>query len=242
MKVSRLALLLGSLAFVGEAAGQIITIKRLGDRSIVCKHSGIWLNPADCGFRSDRYTDVFVGKVSAVNPVGHDEQQIQIIPQEVFAGKPGKRMTVVTSQGLCLPKLLPGEQWLFFLRREESKPVVLNYYWNDSLPLSEADEQVAILRHLKSLKHSGILRGHVSTATDGKPIPNASVFARRSKGRQFATTTDVDGRYEFEPLRPGKYSVSTEPIRAYQSGIVEFEIDSKSCWNLELSTRSDAAP
>ncbi len=236
MKAFKLALSLGILSLVSGAAGQVITLKKVGDKTIGCWRSGLsngGLN--DCGFHSDRYTYVFVGKISAVTAFEHDEQRIQIIPQEVFAGKP-KKMNVVTSQGLCLPKLVVGDQWLFYLRRDGSKPIVLDYYGNDSLPLSEASEKVTILRRLKTMKHSGILRGKVWNGD--KPTPSVPVFAVRSDGRRFTTTTEPDGRYEFPAILPGEYKVSTQATAAYQRGkrgTGEFEIEPQSCWDLELS-------
>ena len=232
MKVFRIALIFASSVLIGGAAGQVITLKKVEDKTIGCMRSGLFSDLNDCGFKSEWYTYVFVGKISAVNAVEHDEQQVQIIPEEVFAGKPQNPMKVFTSQGPCLPKLVIGDQWLFYLRRVGSKPIVLDYYGNDSLPMSEANERVAILRRLKSIKNSGILRGKVSN--DGKPIPNASVFARRLEGGQYTTKTTADGRYEFESLVPGEYKVSTKPNWAYQPSTGDLEIKPESCWDLTL--------
>jgi hypothetical protein len=77
--------------------------------------------------------------------------KVQITPEEVFHGDPPTPLTVLTSQGLCLPKLAVGDRWLFSLPKEAGKPIVLDYYGNDSRPVVNAQKQIKTLRRLKTI-------------------------------------------------------------------------------------------
>ena len=46
---------------------QITKIEQVGDKMVVCSHSGLTSSFNDCGVRADWYTHVFVGVISAVN-------------------------------------------------------------------------------------------------------------------------------------------------------------------------------
>jgi hypothetical protein len=109
----------------------------------------------DCGARSDWYAYVFVGSISARTPAGNDEEILQITPEELFYGNPSTPLTVLTSQGACLPTLAVGNRWLFYLRKENGKPIVLDYYGNDSRPVESAQEEIETLRQLKGIGKSG---------------------------------------------------------------------------------------
>jgi hypothetical protein len=73
--------------------------------------------------RSDWYAYVFVGSISAVASIEDDEKEIQIVPEEIFHGKPANPLIVKTSQAACLPKLAAGERWLFFLVKRRVSPL-----------------------------------------------------------------------------------------------------------------------
>src|SRR5580704_221618 len=105
----------------------------------------------DCDVRSDWYAYVFVGSISAISRAPKDEESLQITPEEIFHGDPPTPLAVLTSQGKCLPSLGVGDHWLFFLRKENGKPIVLDYYGNDSLPIASAKKQIETLRRLKTI-------------------------------------------------------------------------------------------
>lgn len=123
-----LAALTVAFTFVGAAAGQIIELRTVGNKPIRCMRTG--LSTEDCGLRSDWYAYVFVGSISSVKAIEGDEAELQITPEEVFYGDPANPLVVRTSQGKCFPELKPGDEWLFFLRKNE--PMVLDYYSNIS--------------------------------------------------------------------------------------------------------------
>jgi len=219
-------------------------MKKVGDKTITCMHTGLTSDLRDCGTRSDWYTYVFIGSISRISPAGKDENNIQIVPEEVFQGTPPTQLTVVTSQGLCLPEMVVGDRWLFFLRKEQGKPIVLDYYGNDSRPVAGAEEQVETLRRLRTIRDRGILRGSlVSRSPDSEEnaVPNVRIVARRaSDNAKFVAVTDPDGSYEFQPLPPGKYKLTADPSGSFHADDSEVDVSRGACWDLTL-TRSPHA-
>jgi hypothetical protein len=232
-----LALLAVTLSCLGTAAGQITTMMTVDGKEIACTRSGLWSDLNDCGTRSDWYSYVFVGSIYAIAPTAGEEKQIQIVPEEIFLGKPGSLITVITDAGICLPKMQVGDRWLFYLRQEGATPIKLPY-GGDSLPVAYAQEQIATLRRLETIGNLSILRGHVmrGESDDGKPLPNARVTARsKSDGTQFSSTTDADGRYEFQLLPAGSYKITVAPVGSYQPDKSGIDLKPGACWDLTLS-------
>jgi hypothetical protein len=215
----------------------MISIEKIGNKTVTCVHSGLFSSVNDCGVRSDWYSFVFVGSISTITPVEKDEQEIQIVPEEIFSGKPASPLTVLTSQWECLPKLKARDRWLFFLRSEENKPIVLDYYGNDSRPAAYAQEQIETLRHLQNIGDFGILRGQVTKGelSDGKAVQGARVIAQR-QFRNFQSTaiTDAEGRYEFQPLPPGEYKITVDSIGSPQPDDTNILVHPGGCWDLTL--------
>ena len=233
-----LAALTVLLSCLGTAAAQITIIKTVGDKTVYCTHSGLTSDLNDCGVRSDWYAYVFVGSISAITFVENDEKEIQIVPEEVFHGRPAMPLTVLTSQAACLPKLKVGGRWLFFLREKKNEPIVLDYYGNDSRPVADAQEQVETLRRLENIGDFAFLRGRVMQGTTfgGQAVPYAHVIANReSDDIQFVSTAGADGRYEFQPLPPGKYKITVHSAGSTQPDDSGIELSRGACWDLTLS-------
>ena len=229
-----LALVFSCPAFV---RAQITTIEQVGDKTVVCSHSGLRSSFNDCGVRADWYTYVFVGVISAVTPVEDDERQIKLVPEEVFLGTPATGLTVLTSQAGCMREFKVGDRWLFYVRQEESKPIVLDYYGNDSLPVADAQNQIATLRRLGKIGEFAVLQGQVVRADifSEEVVPNARIAAtRQSDGNQFFCVTGPDGRYEFTPLPPGKYKITARPTGSYQPDDSEIDLTSGTCSDITL--------
>jgi hypothetical protein len=233
-----LAMLAGVLCCVGAAEAQIVDTRTVGGKTVMCVRSGLTSDLKDCGFRSDWYAYVFVGTISAITPAENDEKEIQIIPEEVFHGDPASPLTVMTSQGDCLPKLDVGDRWLFFLRQEKGKPIILDYGGNDSVPAADAQEQIETFRRLVNIGNFAIVRGHVMQGRgfDGETVPHAHVVARREPdGAQFVASSDANGRYEFEPLPPGEYKITVGTVGSYQPDDSGAPVSSGACWDVTLS-------
>jgi carboxypeptidase family protein len=232
-----LALVALVFSWPAVAGAQIIILEKVGDKTFVCSRSGLTSSFKDCGVRADWYTYVFVGAISGVTRVENDEKQVQLVPEEVFLGSPTSALTVLTSQADCMRELKAGDRWLFYLRKVEGEPIVLDYYANDSLPVADAQNQIATLRRLGKIGNLGILRGQVVRGElfSAEVIPNAEVTAtRQSDGNQSFCVTDPDGRYEFPPLPPGKYKITVQPVGSYQPDDSEADLTGGTCRDITL--------
>jgi hypothetical protein len=225
------------LCCLSAAAAQIMEVRPDG---VTCLHSGLFSGLKQCGV-PDWYAYAFVGSISSITPIENGESEIQVTPEELFHGNPGTSLTVRTQQGACLPKLVVGDHWLFFLRKENGKPIVLDYYGNDeSRPVAEAQEKIEMLRRLQNIGDLGILRGHVQRGPqlpiEGEAVPNAHVFARRTPDNtQFIATTDAGGRYEFPPVPPGKYKLTVDLTDSPHADGGELDVSRGACWDLTFS-------
>jgi Carboxypeptidase regulatory-like domain len=227
-----------ALSGLGAASAQIIMERQVDGKAIQCVHTGLRSDLNDCGFRSDWYTYVFVGTISAIAPTDKDEESLLITPEEIFHGEPPVSVTVVTSQGACLPKLAAGDRWLFFLRQKGGNPIVLDFYGNDSRPVADAQEEIKTLRLLKTIGDFGLLRGDVVRGPDyinRKPIPRVRVVATRvSDSAKFFATTDAAGHFEFQPVPVGKYELAADSIGPMYVGDAALKVTGGSCWNVTL--------
>lgn len=238
-----LVLPLGFFLCLGVAQGQILTELQKDGKTIFCLHSGLSSDLNDCGVHADWYTYVFVGSISAISPANNDEETLQVNPEEIFYGSPSTPLTVLTSQAACLRKLTVGDRWLFYLRKEKGKPILLDYYGNDSLPAGDATDQIDTLRRLEIIGDSGIVRGHVIRDPWGKqePVPNAVVVAEGGPdNRQFVTNADANGHYEFPALPSGAYRISVYPVGSFKADEAPLDVKPGGCWDLTL-TRSPHA-
>ena len=233
-----LALLAVIFCHRGIARAQVITVEQIGDKTFEFMHSGLTSDLRDCGTRADWYSYVFVGSISGIASVENDEKALQIVPEEVFLGTPPILLTVLTSQAPCLPDLKVGDRWLFYLRKENNQPIVLDYYGNDSLPAEHAAEQIDTLRRLKTIGNFGILRGEVVRGTwgDRQPVPDIKITATRAgDGLQFTSDTDANRNYEFPPVPPGHYKILGTSVGSFEPDESGAHVVAGTCWHVTLS-------
>ena len=59
-------LIVVAFSFIVIAGAQSIITTKVGNKTVTCMRSGLTSNLKDCGARSDWYTYVFVGSISAI--------------------------------------------------------------------------------------------------------------------------------------------------------------------------------
>jgi protocatechuate 3,4-dioxygenase beta subunit len=60
---------------------------------------------------------------------------------------------------------------------------------------------------------SGIIRGRITSAETGAPLPRALVVLSQERGESRATSADADGRYQFKDLAVGRYALTAGKTR-----------------------------
>jgi hypothetical protein len=193
-------------------------------RKVRCVHGGlVGVTERPCG--TDGYTRVFTGTVRSAVEVEDTDKRLELIPDEVFVGDKSE-LTATVNQA-CLPEKEPeikaGDRWLFYVGPKRywdgkspyirSKGLEVSFD-SQSKPVTEAEDDIATLRHLVGLTDKGILTGRVvrigATYDNLNPtaVPNHRVVAKgRRSGAEYAAFTNLNGRFEFE-LPPGSYDVT----------------------------------
>jgi len=180
-------------------------------------------NAWSCG--TDGYSRVFTGTVRSAVSVSDTETRLELIPDEVFLGDASELIATVNQA--CLlenePEIKAGDKWLFYVRpktyfNNETRQVIADglevSWYSPSEPVSEAEDDIAALRHLAGLTEKGILTGNVvrigPTVDTLNPtaVPNHKVVATSvQSGIEYSAFTNVRGYFEFE-LPPGSYDVT----------------------------------
>lgn len=221
---------------VPTPSAQIDELRIYHGKRVDCIRSGLGgpLVGTNCG--TEGYVGVFTGTVKSVVDKGDTDKQLELIPEEVFVGD-NSEVTATVNQA-CLPEKEPeikaGDRWLFYILtkryRNREAGTIRNEglevpFYSPSKPVTEADDDIARLRHLGKLTDSGILSGKVirigATYDNLNPtaVPNHKVVAKcQPSGAEYTAFTNVNGRFEFE-LPPGWYDVTA----ATEHGLREAE-------------------
>jgi hypothetical protein len=212
----------------------------------MCARSGLVGVAKSCG--TEGYARVFTGIVRSSVEVGDTDRLLQIVPDEVFVGD-SSEATVTTDQACLRTQIQAGDRWLFYLNRDpESNKLVMSYA-SPSKPITEAEDDVSMLRKLERLTDRGIIIGiieHVVEGSDAKstPLANHRVLAKNVKnGDEYSAYTNERGRFEFE-LPVGQYDVA--PGSEYR--LVEVSgfgsmlkgsipVEKQQCWEHDLDVK-----
>jgi hypothetical protein len=226
-------------------SGQIIEQREYKGETIYCGRSGLRGFSESCGADAG-YKYVFIGSVLSVSDLLNDEKRVRLAPEEIFFGNPDKEVVAVTDQGRCLPELQPGRRWLFYLRQDHDANELLLSYGSYSGPVNDEQGRIAVLRRLAQMTNAGLLKGHVSRLVSdsstklwvSEPVLNHKITATRKDNRtEYVAFTDSEGDFEFEPLAPGLYQVTsnTDPqwwawegatqVRPGNCSYVDFELE-----------------
>jgi hypothetical protein len=242
-----ITVLAATLWAVPRSCAQIMEERQYRGKKITCMLSGLmgWGRP--CGIDGN-YAYIFVGSVLSATEVSETEKRLQLTTQEIFLGDPASELTVTTNQGACLPEILPGDQWLFYLWRDDKTKELLLDYGSPSKPIVDAQPSITKLRRLAAMTDSGIVQGQVTRPIwhdDEKYLdytypPNHKVIAKRdSDGAEYSAVTDDDGQFEFEPLPSGSYHLSANTEKGLWAEDGPAKVHSRGCESFVLELHSD---
>lgn len=244
-------------AMVPFLSAEVIEFREWHGKQIQCIHGGIgFLHPKFCGTLDYAYDRVFVGTVQSVTEISDTDRRLDITPDEVFLGDSNGPVATTVNQA-CLspndPEIKAGDQWLFYLRtyrafRTDGKSVYRTVplempFDGPSKPLSQAEESIAELRHLKHLTDSGILSGDVRAPYTGTMdgVPDHKIAAKRlSDGAQYSTITDSNGEFKFDPLPAGTYALTANTVDGLWAGEADkLEVRSGKCTSTSFMLETD---
>jgi len=180
-------------------------------------------NASSCG--TEGYTRVFTGTVRSAVDVSDTEKRLELIPYEVFVGDNSELTASFNSA--CLSEneseIKAGDKRLFYVRPKryfdnQTRQVITEGLEvardHPSEPVSEAEDDIAALRHLRGLTDTGILVGSVVRiaatvdALNPTAVQNHKVIAKDTRsGGEYTVFTNMSGRFELE-LPPGSYDVT----------------------------------
>ena len=204
--------------------GEIHETRTYHGKKVQCIHYGfVAPNDRNCGTQG--YTRVFIGTVVSAVDISDTDKRLELIPDDAFVGD--KSELTVTVNLACLPEeeveIMAGDRWLFFLRPKRYWDGKTPFIKTDGLevpfdspskPVSEAEDDIALLRHLAGLTDKGILTGSVVRigptidALNPTAVPNHRVIAKSvQSGSEYTAFTNMNGRFELE-LPPGSYDVT----------------------------------
>ena len=199
----------------------IVEVRQYHGKQVTCAHSGLIGVAKACG--TEGYARVFTGVVRSSVEKGDTDKLLELVPDEVFIGD-SSDVTAITNQACLNSDIQAGDKWLFFLYRDPESVTLVLGYDSPSKPISEAEDDISLVRDLGHLKKTGILLGtiqHLSETEDAKaaPLANHKVVAKNVKnGSEYTALTNQKGHFRLD-LPVGEYNVTTAP--EYGLGEVE---------------------
>jgi hypothetical protein len=255
---ARIGLLILAIAcIVPSLSAVIVEIREYHGKQVMCAHSGLMGVAKPCG--TERYARVFTGTVASSVEVGDTNKRLEIVPDEVFAGD-SSFATAITNQACLHTDIQAGDRWLFYLSGDPKSGSLVLGYDSPSKSMSEAEDDIAMLRDLGHLKNAGILIGtieYLEVAENTTPFPsdthkavapleNHEVVARNvANGAQYTTYTNGRGYFKFE-LPVGTYDVTTaaeyglRQVGNFRSMLGSVSVENGSCWEHDFGVRQAA--
>lgn len=223
----------------------IVEEKVFHGKRVTCLYSGLVGVARSCGTQG--YERVFTGTVRSSTDVGDTDKLLEIEPDEVFLGD-SKTVTAITDQACLNTEIQTGDKWLFYLYRDKESNTLVSPYDGSSKPLTTADDDISMLRHLVRLTDSGMLVGKVDRLAGPKDresiaLANHKVVAKNVKDLiKYTAYTNENGYFEFE-LPPGSYDLSAaeyafkevETFGSMLRGSVP--VEKGKCWEHDFTVR-----
>jgi hypothetical protein len=213
-------------------------------------HGGLVGVAKACG--SEWYARVFTGIVRSSVEVGDTDKRLEIIPDEVFLGDSSEAIAI-TNQACLNRDIQVGDKWLFYLSHDTKNNRLVLSYDSPSKPLSEAEDDISMLRDLGHLKSAGVLIGTVHRLGDTEdeksvPLANHKLIAKNVRnGTEYSAYTNEKGYFKFD-LPVGTYDVATAP----EYGLQEIEtfgsmmqgsvpVENRRCWQHDFAVQAISA-
>jgi hypothetical protein len=212
---------LAVVGIVHSLSAVIVEVRQYHGKQVMCAHSGLMGVAKVCG--TEGYARVFTGVVRSSVEKGDTDKLLELVPDEVFIGD-SSDATAITNQACLHSDIQAGDKWLFFLYRDPESGTLVLRYDSPSKPISDAEDDISLVRDLGHLKKAGILIGtiqHLGETEDVKPVPLTShkVVAKNVRnGSAYTAYTNQKGHFRFD-LPVGEYDVTTAP--EYGLGEVE---------------------
>jgi hypothetical protein len=219
LRLGLTVLAIGSL--VQSLAAVIVEVRQYHGKQVMCGHSGLMGVAKVCG--TEGYARVFTGVVRSSVEKGDTDKLLELVPDEVFIGD-SSEATAITNQACLRRDIQAGDKWLFFLKRDSESGALVLEYDSPSKPISDAEDDISLVRDLGHLKKTGILIGTIQRLgetedANADPLANHKVVAKNVKnGRVYTAYTNQKGHFRFD-LPVGEYGVTTAP--EYGLGEVE---------------------
>lgn len=242
---------------VPSLSAVIVEIREYHGKQVSCLHSGLMGVAKGCG--TERFARVFTGIVRSSVEVGDTDKRLEIVPDEVFVGD-SSEATAITNQACLHTDIQAGDKWLFYLYRDPKSDALVLGYDSPSKPMSEAEDDISMLRDLGHLKNTGILIGTIErlevtenvapvpsvTHKVVAPLANHKVVAKNvANGTEYAAYTNEKGHFKFD-LPVGKYDVTTAPeyglreVENFGSMLGSVPVEQGSCWEHDFGVRQAA--
>ncbi len=242
-RIGLVVLAVGSLT--PSLFGSIVEIRNYHGKQVSCVHSGIVGVAKGCG--TEWYARVFTGTVASSVESGDADKVLELVPDEVFLGD-SSEATVITNQACLNTEIQAGDKWLFYLSQNPKGDMLVLSYNSPSKPISEAEDEISMLRDLGHLKDAGILIGTVERLGDSedvKPLPlaNYQLVANNVKnGIEYTAHTNEKGYFKFD-LPAGKYNVATAPeyglreVESFGSMLGSVPVENRRCWEHDFAVK-----
>jgi len=223
----------------------IFEIREYHGKQVTCVHSGLMGVAKACG--TEGYARVFTGIVRSAVEVGDTDKRLEIVPDEVFVGD-SSDATAITNQACLHTDIQAGDKWLFYLYRDPKSDTLVLGYDSPSKRMSDAEDDISMLRDLGRLKNAGILIGTIERLGDAEdaeaaPLANHKVVAKNVANRtQYTAYTNEKGHFKFE-LPVGTYDVTTAPeyglreVESFGSMLGSIPVKKSKCWEHDFAVK-----
>jgi hypothetical protein len=245
--VRRIGLLASAVACLTPSLSAVIVeVREYHGKQVMCVHSGLVGVAKSCG--TEGYARVFTGIVRSAVEKGDTDKLLEIVPDEVFVGD-SSDAAAITNQACLHTEIQAGDKWLFYLSRDPKSDTLVLSYNSPSKPMSDAEDDVSMLRDLGHVKNAGILIGTIwrlgeTDEVKAVPFANQKVIAKSvANSAEYTTYTNEKGLFKFE-LPVGNYDVTTAPeygLRGVEDFLLSMQgsvpVQNGRCWEHDFAVK-----